>query len=217
MKYLKRFDEAFGQNGMFDWKVADMKHTPSSRAQLGLDQEDEFGDRRTNSGSFINPEGEEYFDDEDEVCPNCDCIPCQCTGEEYDEDEDLKEGLEENFTDWRINSYLKIAREKYNDMTSEEIINKIDNGPESMRFKNEEEKELFKQKWDNEKKEGTFAYYNAMTDNELRSLEKTFKHDFENPAQHDPKFVAYMKACELKKVFAGKDHTPKNLKQNKIY
>ena len=204
MKYLKRFDEAFGQNGMFDWKVADMKHTPSSRAQFGLDkQEDEL----------------------DEVCPNCDCIPCQCTGDECEEcgcfpcecNEDIKEGLEENFTDWRINSYLKIARQKYSGMTSDEIISKIDNGPESMRFKNEEEKELFKEKWDNEKKEGTFAYYNSMTPEELRDLQKTFKHDFDNPAQHDPKFVAYLKACELKKVFAGKDHTPRNLKQSKIY
>ena len=102
-------------------------------------------------------------------------------------------------------------------MTSDEIISKIDNGPESMRFKNEEEKELFKEKWDNEKKEGTFAYSNSMTPEELRDLQKTFKHDFDNPAQHDPKFVAYLKACELKKVFAGKDHTPRNLKQSKIY
>lgn len=138
MKYLKRFDEAFGQEGMFDWKVGDMKHTPSSRRQMGLDTQ------------------------KDEVCTECDCIPCQCTGEELDQDEDLKEGLE-NF------------------------------------------------------KEGTFAYYNAMSPEDLKSLQKTFKHDFDNPAQHDPKFVAYLKACELKKVFVGKDQTPRNLKQNKIY
>ncbi len=86
-----------------------------------------------------------------------------------------------------------------------------------MRFKNDTEKKLFKKKWDIEKKEGTFAYYNSMTPEELRGLQKTFKHDFENPAQHDPKFVAYKKACELKKVFVGKDHTPRNFKQNKIY
>ena len=148
MKYLKRFDEAFGQNGMFDWKVADMKHTPSSRAQFGLDkQEDEL----------------------DEVCPNCDCIPCQCTGDECEEcgcfpcecNDDIKENTQH--------------------------------------------------------KEGTFAYYNAMTKEELKSLQKTFKHDFENPAQHDPKFVAYLKACELKKVFKDKDQTPRNLKSNKMY
>ena len=53
-----------------------------------------------------------------------------------------------------------------------------------------------------------------MTKDELKSLEKSFKHDFENPAQHDPKFVAYLKACELKKVFADKkEHIP-NLKDN---
>ena len=56
-----------------------------------------------------------------------------------------------------------------------------------------------------------------MTKEELKSLQKTFKHDFENPAQHDPKFVAYLKACELKKVFKDKDQTPRNLKSNKMY
>jgi len=30
------------------------------------DEEEEFGDRRTEYGSYINPEGEEYFDDEEE-------------------------------------------------------------------------------------------------------------------------------------------------------
>ena len=146
MKYLKKYE-------MFDVKVIDMKHTPSSRKQLGLDKNDEeaFQNYLTNKD-----------DEESNVCTKCDCIPCQCTGEEPDQDEDLKEGLE-NF------------------------------------------------------KEGTFAYYNAMSPEELKSLQKTFKHDFDNPAQHDPKFVAYLKACELKKVFTGKDQTPKNLKQNKIY
>lgn len=188
MKYLKKFNEMLDPMG--SWNPIQLDYTVDV---------------------------EKSSDDTDDFCTSCDCIPCQCTGEVYDEDEGLKEGLEENFTDWRINSYLKISREKYNDMTSEEIINKIDNGPESMRFRNEEEKELFKQKWDNEKKEGTFSYYNSMTPEELRDLQKTFKHDFENPAQHDPKFVAYLKACELKKVFFGKDHTPRNRKQNKIY
>lgn len=196
MKYLKKFNEMLDPMG--NWN-------PSQ-----LDSKDDEYD----GVSSIYDEDDEIVVD-DEVCPKCDCIPCQCTGEEYDED--LKEGLEENFTDWRVNSYLKIAREKYNNMTSDEVIDKIENGPESMRFKNEEEKNLFKEKWNAEKKEGTFAYYNAMSPEELRSLQKTFKHDFDNPAQHDPKFVAYLKACELKKVFVGKDHTPRNLKQNKIY
>ena len=150
MRYLKKFNEMLDPMGSWN---------PSQ-----LDNDEEFGDRKTKSGSFINPEGEEYFEDEDDeeydgvssnYCPECDCIPCQCTGEEYDED--LRES---------------------------------------------------------QHKEGTFAYYNAMTKDELKSLEKSFKHDFENPAQHDPKFVAYLKACELKKVFADKkEHIP-NLKDN---
>ena len=197
MRYLKKFNEMLDPMGNWNPSQLDSKD----------DEYDGVPSRYDEDGEII--------DDTDDFCPNCDCIPCQCTGEEYDED--LKEGLEENFTDWRINSYLKIARQKYNGMTSEEIISKIDNGPESMRFKNEGEKELFKKKWDIEKKEGTFAYYNAMTKEELKSLQKTFKHDFENPAQHDPKFVAYLKACELKKVFKDKDQTPRNLKSNKMY
>jgi hypothetical protein len=41
MKYLKKFNETFGQNGMFDWKISDMKHTPASRAHQGLEQEED--------------------------------------------------------------------------------------------------------------------------------------------------------------------------------
>ena len=37
----------------------------TSNNKFTLDEE-EFGDRKTNSGSSINPEGDEYFDDEDE-------------------------------------------------------------------------------------------------------------------------------------------------------
>jgi hypothetical protein len=150
MRYLKKFNEMLDPMGSWN---------PSQ-----LYNDEEFGDRRTKSGSFINPEGEEYFDDEDDeeydgvpsnYCPECDCIPCQCTGEEYDED--LRES---------------------------------------------------------QHKEGTFAYYNAMTKDELKSLEKSFKHDFENPAQHDPKFVAYLKACELKKVFVEEKKHTTTLKDN---
>jgi hypothetical protein len=50
MKYLKKFNENFGQKGMFDWKTADMRHTPSSRKQLGLD------------------------DKKDGVCKECECL-----------------------------------------------------------------------------------------------------------------------------------------------
>jgi len=45
----------------------------------------EFGDIKTKSGSFINPEGDEYFDDEEEYDPysynGCGCCP-DCSGEE---------------------------------------------------------------------------------------------------------------------------------------
>jgi hypothetical protein len=210
MKYLKMFE-------MFDsmnTKVADMHHTPSSRKQFGLDKNDEEG--------FKN-----YV--ESQACTKCDCIPCQCTGEECEQcgcfpcecNEDIKEGLDDNlentFSDWRINSYLKIARDKYNTLTSNEIITKINNGPRDMRFKNVEEEQLFKDKWDNEKKEGTFAYYDNMSAEQLRSLESTFKHDFDNPQHHNPKYVAYKKACQAKQVFMGKDQTPTNFKQNKVF
>lgn len=50
MKYLKKFNENFGQKGMFDWKTADMGHNPSSRKQLGLD------------------------DKKDGVCKECECL-----------------------------------------------------------------------------------------------------------------------------------------------
>jgi hypothetical protein len=206
MKYLKKFNEMLDSMGSWNPSQLNDKH----------EECEECGSYPCECNELLRKafeiDDEEYDGVPSSYCPECDCIPCQCTGEEYDED--LREGLEENFTDWRINSYLKIARDKYNGMTSEEIIDKIDNGPETMRFRNEEEKELFKEKWDNEKKEGAFSYYNSMTPEELRSLADTFKHDFDNPAQHDPKFVAYLKACELKKVFADKkEHIP-NVKDN---
>ena len=36
---------------------------------------------------------------------------------------------------------------------------------------------------------------------ELIEYQKNFQHSFENPAEHDPKFVAWKKACEVKKCF----------------
>ena len=49
-----------------------------------FESDEEFGDRKTKSGSFINPEGDEYFEDEDEYDPysynGCGCCPV-CTGE----------------------------------------------------------------------------------------------------------------------------------------
>lgn len=147
MKYLKRFNEAFGQNGMFDWKVADMKHTPSSRAQLGLDKDSDK--------------------DSDEFCQSCDCIPCQCNTDECKECncnpcecEGMNEGLDD------------------------------------------QERELFRQEWDKENQKGTFKYFMTLSNDELKDYQKNFTHHgFENPAEHNPEYVAWKKACEIKKVF----------------
>jgi hypothetical protein len=49
-----------------------------------FESDDEFTDRKTKSGSLINPEGDEYFEDDDEYDPysykGCGCCPV-CTGE----------------------------------------------------------------------------------------------------------------------------------------
>ena len=36
---------------------------------------------------------------------------------------------------------------------------------------------------------------------ELLDYQKNFQHSFENPAEHDPKFVAWKKACQIKGCF----------------
>lgn len=198
MKHLKRFDEAFGQNGMFDWKVADMKHTPSSRAQLGLDKES------------------------DEVCPNCDCIPCQCNTDECKECncnpcecEGMNEGLDDHFREMRVNSYLRIARDKYKGKSADEIIDIIDKGNPGLRFMDDQEKELFRQEWDKENKKGTFKYFIALSNDELKDYQKNFTHHgFDNPAEHNPEYVAWKKACEIKKVFVEKKEYKREIKDN---
>jgi hypothetical protein len=235
MKYLKGFNEAFGRNGMFDWKVADMKHTPSSIKQLGLDKKDE-------------------------VCKECDCKPCQCTTEDciivngkkvkdfnkngdasfnvefedgtetiiyvsHDDwdklnDSMLKEDLDlgSHFREVRVNSYLKIARDKYKGKTADEIIDIIDRGNPELRFVNDEERELFKQEWEKENKKGTFSYFMSLSNEELKDYQKNFSHHgFENPAEHNPDFVAWKKACQIKKVFVEPKEDNRNVKSNKIY
>lgn len=52
-----------------------------------------------------------------------------------------------------------------------------------------------------EEREGTFDYFMTKTKDELIEYQKNFNHSFENPAEHDPKFVAWKKACEVKKCF----------------
>ena len=50
-------------------------------------------------------------------------------------------------------------------------------------------------------KEGTFAFFNKMTKEELLDYQDNFDHSFENPAEHDPEYVAWKKACDLKRCF----------------
>ena len=57
----------------------------------------------------------------------------------------FNESLMEDRVDW----YIKIAKIKYADKTADEIIDIIENGNESLKFNSEEEKELFKSKWEN--------------------------------------------------------------------
>jgi len=52
-----------------------------------------------------------------------------------------------------------------------------------------------------EEREGTFDYFMTKSKEELIDYQKNFQHSFENPAEHDPKFVAWKKACEIKKCF----------------
>ena len=124
MRYLKKFNEMLDPMG--SWNPSQLNN-----------KEDEYD----GVPSSYDEDGEIIEDDSDEVCPKCDCIPCQCTDEEYDED--LRE--------------------------------------------------------DNNR--GTFGYFNTMTKEELLDYQKNFEHDFENPAEHDPEYVAWKTACELKKCF----------------
>lgn len=52
-----------------------------------------------------------------------------------------------------------------------------------------------------EEREGTFDYFMTKSKEELLDYQKNFQHNFENPAEHDPKYVAWKKACEIKGCF----------------
>lgn len=42
----------------------------------------------------------------------------------------------------------------------------------------------------------------TLSNDELKDYQKNFTHHgFENPAEHNPEYVAWKKACEIKKVF----------------
>ena len=117
-----------------------------------------------------------------------------------DEDEDLKEGLDDHFRDVRVNSYLKIARDKYKGRSSDEIVDTIDKGNPDLRFMDDKEKDLFRNAWNKENTKGTFKYFMSLSNDELKDYQNNFSHhDFENPAEHSPEFVAWKKACEIKK------------------
>ena len=121
MRYLKKFNEMLDPMGSWNPSQLDNKENEYDGVPSSYDEDDEI------------------IEDDSDVCPKCDCIPCQCSGEEYDED------LREN--------------------------------------------------------RGTFGYFNTMTKEELLDYQKNFEHDFENPAEHDPEYVAWKTACELKKCF----------------
>jgi hypothetical protein len=193
MRYLKKFNEMLDPMG--NWN-------PS---QLNDKHEDEEPIKGVNYQVKNDPAyryGRSFEDDPDEVCTGCDCIPCQCTGEEYDEDEDLKEGLDDHFRDVRVNSYLKIARDKYKGKSSDDIVDTIDKGNPDLRFMDDKEKDLFRNSWDKENTKGTFKYFMSLSNDELKDYQNNFSHhDFESPAEHSPEFVAWKKACEIKKCF----------------
>jgi hypothetical protein len=52
-----------------------------------------------------------------------------------------------------------------------------------------------------EETEGTFDYFMNKSKEELLDYQKNFQHSFENPAEHDPKYVAWKKACAFKGCF----------------
>jgi hypothetical protein len=66
-----------------------------------------------------------------------------------------------------------------------------------------------------EEREGTFDYFMNKSKEELLDYQKNFQHSFENPAEHDPKFVAWKKACEIKKCF-DKESYPHTRKESEF-
>jgi hypothetical protein len=66
-----------------------------------------------------------------------------------------------------------------------------------------------------EETEGTFDYFMNKSKEELLDYQKNFQHSFENPAEHDPKFVAWKKACEIKKCF-DKESYPHTRKESEF-
>ena len=184
MKHLKRFDEAFGQNGMFDWEVADMKHTPSPRSNKSL-----------NEVEMILSKDQDF--------------------------EDVKRLLRTdkkanilNFTHWSSGQPLGSNRGHLITMffsnTIEEVANFIQRNDIKIANKSyfglhESLAQLGLNKYsdDKENQKGTFKYFMSLSNDELKDYQKNFTHHgFENPAEHNPEYVAWKTACEIKKVFS---------------
>jgi hypothetical protein len=79
----------------------------------------------------------------------------------------------------------------------------------------DKESDLFRSAWDKENTKGTFKYFMSLSEDELKDYQSNFSHhNFENPAHHNPDFVAWKKACEIKKVFLEKKEDIRTVKHN---
>ena len=57
----------------------------------------------------------------------------------------------------------------------------------------------------------------ALSNDELKDYQKNFTHHgFDNPAEHNPEYVAWKKACEIKKVFAEKKKIKEKLTSKQL-
>lgn len=110
---------------------------------------------------------------------------------------DLLAGQKEKFQDKLITKYCKEIGFKLTD------------------FYATDGKKISKLLENREEREGTFDYFMTKSKEELIDYQKNFQHSFENPAEHDPKFVAWKKACEIKKCF-DKESFPHTRKESEF-
>jgi len=110
---------------------------------------------------------------------------------------DLLAGQKEKFQDKLITKYCKEIGFKLTD------------------FYATDGKKISKLLENREEREGTFDYFMSKSKEELLDYQKNFQHSFENPAEHDPKYVAWKKACEVKKCF-DKESYPHTRKESEF-
>jgi len=110
---------------------------------------------------------------------------------------DLLAGQKEKFQDKLITKYCKEIGFKLTD------------------FYATDGKKISKLLENREEREGTFDYFMSKSKEELLDYKKNFQHSFENPAEHDPKYVAWKKACEVKKCF-DKESYPHTRKESEF-